>query len=40
MSVLAKIGQTKLSDIDPFLPDIWKTQNTTNTTKPAPETMD
>lgn len=23
-SVLAKIGQTKLSELDQFLPDVWK----------------
>lgn len=27
MSVLAKIGQTKLSEIDQFLPDVWKAED-------------
>lgn len=28
-SVLAKIGQTKLSELDQFLPDVWKAEDMT-----------
>ncbi len=27
MSVLAKIGQTKLSEVNQFLPDVWKAED-------------
>ncbi len=33
MSVLARIGQTKLSQIDPFLPDVWKAEDVSETAR-------
>ena len=27
MSILAKIGQTKLSELEQFLPDVWKVED-------------
>jgi transposase len=35
-SVLAKIGQTRLSELDPFLPDVWKAEDAKESNQPTP----
>jgi transposase len=35
MSVLAKIGQTKLSELDQFLPDVWKAEDAASVAAPT-----
>jgi len=39
MSVLAKIGQSKLGELEQFLPDVWKTDSQHEPTPGGPITV-